>query len=491
MRASRAHIVLSSVICAWVLVPSLALAFVAARSGVFGPIGATLVHSLAAAAVAFILGSTLAFFCSATDLPARRLFLALSACAIFIPPGAAAVAWARVFLGTGALRPFLAEGRGMGGWTGAFFSGCVMGLWLLPLVALPAATAFAAIPAELEELALLDSDRFRAALVTVRLALPGVVHAAMTAFAVSLARHEVAAVFGARTFSWEIFTRASALDFGAAGRGTLVMLPVACAAALAWRSFPAARAGRAKVFRLGRWKAAALVVPVLLILLSLGVPFGALLKGGLSAGRLPAGLLREAGWTILLSSATGICAGAAGGALAYAWSRGVRFIPAFACCVSACTPSAVVALGQLRLLSLPGLRSVFYGTAGAVVLGHATSFLGFSAACAAPAFLAVPKELEESASIDGASRARTFLGVTLPLSWKGLAAGAFVAYGMSVGAGSLLHPPGVRTLAMRFSSLVHTGLWNEVATVSLVQLALVAVPGALLAWGLAPKGLSR
>lgn len=101
-------------------------------------------------------------------------------------------------------------------------------------------------------------------------------------------------------------------------------------------------------------------------------------------------------------------------------------------------------LGYL-LLQILGKRTWFGGwldqTLGVVVVFHWTGAVIASAVAAFPLFLipargafeAVDPALEDAARLLGRGEASVFLAVTLPLAWRGLAAGVVLAFARALG----------------------------------------------------------
>lgn len=95
----------------------------------------------------------------------------------------------------------------------------------------------------------------------------------------------------------------------------------------------------------------------------------------------------------------------------------------------------LLAFGRRGLLGAPlsalGLQLPF--TPLAVVMAQVFVASPFYVRAAQVQFSTVPKELEEAAEIDGAGGLRTFLDVTLPLSWRGMLAGILLSWSRALG----------------------------------------------------------
>lgn len=80
--------------------------------------------------------------------------------------------------------------------------------------------------------------------------------------------------------------------------------------------------------------------------------------------------------------------------------------------------------GTLRLLSLDGLQQVWLGDQKIVVYSVATAMvwqsLGYYMVLYMASMSSIPEELYEASALDGASPARQFFAITLPLIWQNL-----------------------------------------------------------------------
>jgi multiple sugar transport system permease protein len=103
---------------------------------------------------------------------------------------------------------------------------------------------------------------------------------------------------------------------------------------------------------------------------------------------------------------------AAGGAAGFAALTGARLLPMIAVAI----PLAI-GLGRVGLYDSP--------TGLGLALVHSALALPMAALMVYPAFVALPREIEEAAWLDGASPARIFLLIDLPQA-RGALAGAFI-----------------------------------------------------------------
>ena len=132
------------------------------------------------------------------------------------------------------------------------------------------------------------------------------------------------------------------------------------------------------------------------------------------------------------------------------------------------------------LLETAGLEVVF--TWKAVVVAMAVMGLPLLVRAARAAFEEVDRRYEEVAATLGASPARVFFTITLPLARRGVLAGAVLAFSRSLGefgatvmiAGAL---PETRTLSVAIYSYTQTG--RETAALALLGVTVVLAFGAV------------
>jgi iron(III) transport system permease protein len=119
-------------------------------------------------------------------------------------------------------------------------------------------------------------------------------------------------------------------------------------------------------------------------------------------------------------------------------------------------PSVVIAIALIFLYSRPPLDNLpIYGTVWVIILGLTTSYLAFGSRTMNGAIVQVSRELEEAASVSGASKTKTLLRVTLPLvlpafasGWIWVAAHAMRAFSIPL------------ILASHDSELIAVRLWD-------------------------------
>lgn len=128
-------------------------------------------------------------------------------------------------------------------------------------------------------------------------------------------------------------------------------------------------------------------------------------------------------------------------------------------------PSLVYALAALVALSMLGLGPSFW----AVLIGHAAVFAPLMFRTVLGLAQRMNPSLEEASSTLGASRARTFMRVSLPGILPGIISGGFLVFMQSLDNVSVtlfLGDPGRTMLPMRLFAMLEESLDGRVAAVS-------------------------
>lgn len=129
----------------------------------------------------------------------------------------------------------------------------------------------------------------------------------------------------------------------------------------------------------------------------------------------------------------------------------------------------------LRVLGLPGVELMYTWTGITIALVHV--LLPFMVLAIASTLETLDLSLEEAASVLGASRLRTFLHVTLPLSKEGVITGAILTFTLTIGSFVTVMLLG-KNSTMVLPLLIYQRLtvasdWPTAATLGIILLAVV------------------
>lgn len=126
-----------------------------------------------------------------------------------------------------------------------------------------------------------------------------------------------------------------------------------------------------------------------------------------------------------------------------------------------------------------------------IVIAHATFCTGFVAVVVAARLRGLDRSLEEAAADLGAPPLRVLATVTLPLLAPAVAAGALLAFTLSLDdlvIASFVSGPGATTLPMRLYSQVRLGVNPEINAASTLLVGLVSAAVLLASWLTARRG---
>jgi iron(III) transport system permease protein len=291
-------------------------------------------------------------------------------------------------------------------------------------------------------------------------------------------------------------------------------------------------------FRLGRWKLFYFLAAGLFFLLMAGVPLGSLVyKAGVMVAQTDAGRIRsfspgkclqiicsapekfrrELGWSLLIGILSATAAVLT--AIPLAWmarktdspratngrsglhgatnGRGFTVNFQFAIynlqfviitliiAVLLTLPGPILGIAIIRLLNrpeLPGAVWLYDHSIMAPWLAVYLRSLPIATLIMWHALQTVPKEILESAMIDGAGPVTRLWRIALPMRWPAAAVAWLAALAISLGdlaASILVVPPGVTTLSIRIFGILHYGVEDQVAGICLAMILIFA----LLAWG--------
>ena len=468
------------------------------------------------AAISLPIGTLLAFLLVKTDVRGKGIATILLGLMLFLPLYLQAGAWRAGFGTLGWFTPFgwppLLES-----WRGAIW---VHAMGAIPATVLIVALGLRLIEPELEEMALLDGTPGQVFWhVTLPQSLPAVGLAALWIAVTTASEMTVTSLFFVHTYADELYT-----EMATNGEVTLDILPgitlvawlIVASLLLGMRLSPAGRPltfRPPRVFSLGGWRAPATIGLGLLLLLIAGLPLADLIvqadphwRSGWSASgclktlaESPGRFSRELTWTFGIGALAASAAVGASILLCWPARKGGRWIclPLGATALTWAIPGPLHGIGLINVLNNPNIPPFNYlydHSIFAPWLVQMLKALPITTLIVWHAAWTVPRELWETAELDGAGNGSQFGHVFLPLRWQAVTAAWLAALTIAVaelGGTILVAPPGVNTLAMRIFDRLHTGADDQVAGVSLVLLGCIGLVGGVALRLLRPhKGIS-
>jgi iron(III) transport system permease protein len=436
----------------------------------------------AATSICLPIGALLAFLLFRTDLWGRRMGLALlfftAALPLYVVNGAVLA-----IFGTTALRG------------SALAVGGIHALAHLPVAIVLMGISFQAVRREIEELALMEGAGpirvFFA--VTLRSALGSVLASFLWILWWLTTDYSVSDVLLVRTFPEELYTQ-FALN-GRPAEPALVSLPqMLIFGALLWSFRRGLFSTEGKVesgrpprpFRLGRWRLPiTLAVYCFLLLLAL-MPVALLvtqlgpIKDLLQFAAVFAPEIRTSLWT---SFAAGLlCAGLSPG-LAWYFIRRPRwrvFLGLYVIVMLA-FPAPLLGMGLIQLFNHEGLLGTVYDSPCMLLLAYTVRFLPLGVLLLTSSLQNLHRELETMARVDGCGELDVLRRIVVPLSLPAVLMTLFVTMILSLGelpCSLLVTPPGYATVASRFFSMIHYGLYRDAAALCLLSILCVLLPWA-------------
>ncbi|BET46687.1 iron ABC transporter permease [Kitasatospora aureofaciens] len=480
--------------------------------------------ALGSAALALVLGSTLAYIQVRTDTLFKSLFFAASLVPLIVPGILYSTSW--IFLGdpeSGLLNGLLFEpltGTDPVNIYSVWGMIWVQGLHLSPVAFLLMVAAFRAMDPSLEESAAMSGASRLTVLrrITVPLVRPALISAALLMFVQSLESFEVPALLGLQNgiyvFTSRIYfvLRSYPTDYGAAGAYAIGLLVIAAAGVLlsSWlqrssRNFQTVtgKAFRPRPVELGRARPFVGVAVVLYFLVTVVLPVAVLVYAsllpyyaapsaetlssltfdnyrqvfdmplaftalknslilGLGAATVVMLLTTVVSWVVLRTKA-----------------RGRRFLD-----LLAFTPIVIPGLVLGLALAFVYLRMPLpvYGTLLILLVSYCTRYLPYGMRYSSAAMAQMAPELEESAAVSGASWFQTFRRVLLPLMSSGILAGwvyILVVSFRELSSTILLYSPGKEVLSVLIWEQFENGQFTTLAALGVCMVLLLVVLVAL------------
>lgn len=477
----------------------------------------TLVIALGSIPLAFLIAMPLVWITARTDTPLRAVIELAALLPFITPPLIGAVAWSLLAAPrTGALnviaRQFGASGpiANIYSMPGLIF---VMGLYMSPYVFLSVKAVMDRMDSRLEDASMIAGGGLwrTTRYVVLPLCMPGILSAAILVFTRVLEEFAIPGILGTPSGIYTITTYIfyQAISYTppryeiAALLATFLMAATAIALVLQTKLLGGRQrfttvAGKGQAPRrlpLGRWRYATLAYAVTYIALAVLLPYAALIYAAFikAWGSLPVPAnLTVAHFTTTFSpeldAATGfknsIILALSGATAAIvltllvsivivrgrgAVSRALEFITA----IPLTMPGPVMAVAVLWAYIHPPL--VLYGTLWILLVAYTTHYLPYGVRTISSSLRQVSVELEHAAAICGATRAKSFRDVMLPLARPGILAGwmlMFVSMIRELSASIFLFVPGTQTAAV---SLVERWQEADFSSVAVLSLTLVAI----------------
>jgi iron(III) transport system permease protein len=467
----------------------------------------TILLSFSVAGASVLFAAPLAFLLFRTDVIGRTISGVLLLALLFMPLYLQAAAWQA---GLGMQGWFTLATAGpvlLAGWRGAI---AIHVLAAIPWVVVIMGVGLSLAEPELEELALLDGTSgqvFRR--VTLRRSTAALSAAFLWVAIVTAGEMTVTDLFQIRTYAEQLYTEFAVGELWDTGPWRIVPSAIATCWVLvaglvlsSWLISPDRFAPHrpSHMFRLGRWRTTASLFTLGVSGLLVGMPVGNLMiKAGTVVTREADGLVRswsleqcgrmvlgspvrfahEFGWSLLIASLAATTAVVVGLPLAWSARQGrCRALPAWlVIALSLALPGPLIALGLIECFNRPGwpwLLRLYDHSIAPVWIAQSVRALPLCTLVLWYALRSVPRELLESAVLEGAGGVRIFFRIALPLRWPAVMAAWLVALATAWGelsASILVVPPGVTTLPVQIFGLIHYGVDDQVAGVSLAIMA--------------------
>lgn len=433
------------------------------------------------------IGAPLGVALARITLPRKAVLRVALAAPVLLPPYIVALAWT-----------YLASRAGSE-WTYSLPAAIlVLSLVFYPLAMLATEVAMRRIDGRLEEAALVAAPRGRVLRrITLPLAAPGALGAALVIFVLAISEFGVPALLRVRVYTTEVFTAFAAFyDFR---RAMLLALPLLllclvvaglAAALLGERLVITRRSGGVRPPLFDDWRRVAGLAAVAVLAVALVLPLAILVSEAMAARSLSAVLAGSGGAianSILLATAGATAVIGIAVWLGYTRTRvaarigqgvDILFIVAFA------VPGTIVGVGLIGVWNRPGFFGALYGTDAMILLGYLARLVPVAALVLAASARYVPVSHEEAAAASGAGWLRTMWRIVLPQMRLGLAAAWIIVFVLAfgeLGVSLLVAPPGDATLPIRVYTIIANTPPSHVAALALLQTAVIFVPLAAVA----------
>jgi iron(III) transport system permease protein len=464
------------------------------------PLLNTLVLGFTVAVLAVIVGMILAWLVARTDMPGRSSLALLLVVPLMISPLITGLAWiALAAPKAGFINSFAVRWLGLSGPVFDIYSFAgitlVMVMHYAPYTYLAVLAALRTMDASMEEAAqALGAGPIRTAFkITLPLIWPAIASSGLLVFIFAAENFSVPTMLGTPigyetipSMLYLLLNQAPSSPSKAAALGTLLIWVAFLGTWLQRRQLRKAKrfvtiAGKGsggQLVRLGSLRYLGLTLCLAYLLFALVLPYLALILGSFMSFVTPRITLKlftlknyalafdpeHLGplWnTLVLCLGAGFVTVMVGLALSYAIQRilprRLGAILDYTVIVPNTSPAMVLAIGLLWMfLALP---FNIYGTLWVLAIAYFVRFVGYAVRTSGATLMQISPDLEEAARVQGASRLRTFLQITLPLAresvmsiWTLL----FILLFLEISATILLYSSNTQTLSVL--------LWNQLAS---------------------------
>lgn len=457
--------------------------------------GNTMRLGLVVAALVGVVGTTCGVLATKTDLPARRLLLALLTFPLFLPPYILALGWFTV-LGRQGLVAAVAGGTAGIRASDTFFSlsGTVLVLTIAytPVITHLVRIGLRSIDPSIEESARLHFTWPRVLWqVDLPLVAPAIALGMLLTFILVVGEFGVPAYLRYPVFSGAVFTEfASFLNIRGAVVASipLVLLVLASLAVERyWLRTPAQSLGRVRltplVVPLGAWRLPAALGTWAYGLITVALPLAGLAReagGGASYRAALSGAAASIATSVWTAAAAATIVLAVALMLAYLVERSGRtrrnaFDTALLLLFAA--PGTVLGISLILLWNRPGVTGL-YTSVAILLIAYIAHYTPVAVRAVGVALQSVSPGVEEAARLAGVSWATMVRRVLVPMLRPALAASwglTFILCLRDLDLAMTVHPPGIETLPIRVYTLMANSPGPVTAALALLMVTLTGV----------------
>ena len=477
--------------------------------------------ALGGSALAFVIGTALAWMNERTNTPMRRLFFALSIVPLIIPSILFTISW--IMLASPKIGLLNMAAMSLFGLSEPPFNIYSMwgmiwvdGLHYSPMAFLLMSSAFRAMDPSLEESAVMSGSSVLSTLyrITLKLVFPAILATVLTLFVRAIESFEVPALLGLPA-GIQVFTSAiyQAIhqypsQIGLAAAYSVILLVLTTGGIYVQARISASgnkyatmtgKGFRPRTIDLGRWRYFTMGIFIVYFLLIVVLPFLVLLWSSLQKFYAPPSMaalqnVTLDGYRYILGSDTIRKAALNSLWMSIATATVVMLLASVVCWIVVKTKIP----GRWLLDNIASLPMVFpglvlgvsimifyltfdigiYGTFWIILLAYITRFLPYGLRYSTTSMIQIHKDLEESAGMSGASWFTVFRRIILPLLKPGLIAGWIYVMIVSIrelSTSILLYSPGNEVISIVIWELWENGQYVELSALSVLFIFMLLI----------------